>query len=303
MKTQLSILLITVVLLSSCSKNLDKQPLDAASSTTYWQTQTDAVQAVNNCYRYLVNIDNDIFLSCATDDSYAWSGWPLDIAGAGNGSATASQGTFNTYWTQGFNAIAACNNVLDNIDNVPSASLTDALRAQYKGEARFIRAYYYQQLAGYFGDVPLITHIQTPSEFDVTRSPADSVYNFIVGELTAIAPDLPTSYDAADQGRVTQGAALAHGCDRDECDRDGAGRAVHDRALSAGSLARRPASEAADASGRRQDARGSGGSIGAICCRDAEPGRWAGFHSDRRRSDQEARGPTMIPGYESRERL
>jgi len=192
-----------------CSKMLDKQPLDAASTTTYWKTEADAEQAVNNCYRSLTDIDNDIFLSSATDDSYAWSGWPLDIAGAANGSATATLGTFDHYWSHSYQAIAAANNVLDNMDKIPASAIDETIRKRLKGEARFIRAYFYQQLTGFYGDVPLITHIQSPSEFDAPKTPKDSVALFVVSEIDDFANDLPLSYDASNLGRVTQGAALA----------------------------------------------------------------------------------------------
>lgn len=203
------ILFFTALADSSCSKQLDKQPTDAISANTYWQTEDDAVQAVNQCYTNLSDIDDDIFLSCATDDSYAWSGWPVDVPSVGNGSATSQQGMFDHYWSHSYTGIADANNVLDNIDKVPAGALDDSTRNRLKAEARFIRAYYYQQLVGYYGDVPLIQHVQKPGQFDVSRTPADSVETFVVSELAAIAPNLPTSYGAADQGRVTRGAALA----------------------------------------------------------------------------------------------
>jgi starch-binding outer membrane protein, SusD/RagB family len=205
----INILAIICLLAVSCSKQLNKQPLDEVASTTYWQTQNDAVQAVNNCYTALTDIDDDIFLSCATDDSYAWSGWPVDVPSVGNGSATSQQGMFDQHWSHSYSAIAAANVVLDNIGNVPASALSDTLRSRYRSEARFIRAYYYQQLIGYYGAVPLIVHVQTPSQFDVSRTSVDSVAAFVVSELTAIADSLPLTYDAADQGRVTRGAALA----------------------------------------------------------------------------------------------
>lgn len=205
----INILAFTCLITASCSKQLNKQPLDEIASTTYWQTQADAVQAVNNCYGYLTDIDDDIFLSCATDDSYAWSGWPVDVPAVGNGSATSQQGMFDEHWSHSYGAIAAANNLLDNISKVPASALADTLRSRYEAEARFIRAYYYQQLVGYYGDVPLIQHIQTPSQFDVSRTSADSVAAFVISECSAIAGSLPLTYGAADQGRVTRGAALA----------------------------------------------------------------------------------------------
>ena len=90
-KVFINIFALICLLSVSCTKQLNKQPLDQIASTTYWQTQSDAEQAVNQCYTYLSWIDVDIFLSCATDDSYAWSGWPVDVPAVGNGSATAQQ--------------------------------------------------------------------------------------------------------------------------------------------------------------------------------------------------------------------
>lgn len=203
------IFFLLIIFTVSCKKQLDKQPLDQVASTTYWQTQSDAVQAVNQCYGYLTDIDDDCFLSCATDDSYAWSGWPVDVPSVGNGSATAQQGMFDQHWSHSYSAIASANNVLDNIGNIPSSALADTLRSRYRAEARFIRAYYYQQLIGYYGAVPLIEHIQTPAQFDPARTSVDSVAAFVVSELTVIKDSLPLTYGAADQGRVTRGAALA----------------------------------------------------------------------------------------------
>ncbi len=209
-RISINIIAFTCLVMVSCSKQLDKQPSDAIASTTYWKTEADAVQAVNACYVYLTDIDDDVFLSAATDDSYAWSGWPVDVPAVGNGTATSQQGMFSQHWSHSYGAIAAANNVLDNIDKIPASALDDSTRSRLKGEARFIRAYYYQQLIGYYGDVPLIEHLQTdPGQYYPTRTSKDTIAAFVENELGEIAGSLPVSYAAADHGRVTRGAALA----------------------------------------------------------------------------------------------
>ncbi|HEX8019815.1 RagB/SusD family nutrient uptake outer membrane protein [Mucilaginibacter sp.] len=201
-------LVVVAVAFSACKKDLlDKQPLDASSGTTYWKTETNAVQAVNNIYRYLGDFTDRIFLSCGTDDSYSWSNWPDDIQYAGNGTGTASNGVFSHYWSNFYTMIGAANNVLDNINKV--TGMSDDMRKRLIGESRFLRAYAYQQLIGMYGDVPLVTHVQAISEFDVARTPKASVAKFIVAELDTVAGYLPLTYAAADQGRITRGAALA----------------------------------------------------------------------------------------------
>jgi hypothetical protein len=203
----LIIALVTGISLSSCKKYLDEQPQDEVSQDDYWQTTDDAINAVNNCYRRLGDVDNRMFISCATDDSYSWSNWPSDVQYAGNGSATSGTGMFANFWSNLYRIIASCNDVLDNIDRVPS--LDNELRNRLKGEARFLRAYAYQQLTGLYGDVILRTHTPAIDEFHASRTPRAEVAAFLVNELDTVSNLLPVAYDGANTGRATKGAALA----------------------------------------------------------------------------------------------
>ncbi len=193
---------------TACKKDfLDQQPQASVSRDDYWKTQADAINAVSNCYRQLGDVDNRMFISGATDDSYAWSNWPSEVLYVGNGSATPDNNVFGNFWRNFYRMIASCNDVLDNIDRVPN--LADSLRNRLRGEARFVRAYAYQQLIGMYGDVPLITHIQSIDEFKASRTPRSEVATFIANEMDTISNMLPTSYGSSDFGRATKGAALA----------------------------------------------------------------------------------------------
>ena len=196
-----------LVSMTACNKYLDEQPQNSVSREDYWTTEADAINAVNNCYRRLGDVDNRIFLSCATDDSYSWSDWPSDVRLVGNGSASIGTGVFANFWSNFYKMIASCNDVLDNIDR--DKALSDTLNKRLKGEARFIRAYAYQQLIGLYGDVPLRTTTPPVSDFAAKRTPRAEVAQFLVTELDAIAPNLPVTYDANNVGRATRGAALA----------------------------------------------------------------------------------------------
>lgn len=90
------------------------------------------------------------------------------------------------------------------------------LMAQFKYypyEARFLRAYFYFELAKRYGDVPLITTVLTEEEANKQkRAPFETVIQYIVDECDAIAPHLPVSYwDVVrnEIGRATKGAAMA----------------------------------------------------------------------------------------------
>ncbi|MDP4274911.1 MAG: RagB/SusD family nutrient uptake outer membrane protein [Bacteroidota bacterium] len=197
------------ILITSCKEDyLDTVKEDSYTSQNYWQTTDQAKMYVTSCYNYIRDEWWKTFLTCATDDSYSWSDWPSDIRLLGNGTATASSGTINHFWSYYYQAIATANIVHDNIGSVPN--MDETLRKRLDGEARFFRDYAYQQLIGLYGDVPLIDHLQKISEFKAAKTPKADVVKFIVNDIDAYSANLPLSYaDASDQGRVTRGAALA----------------------------------------------------------------------------------------------
>lgn len=59
----------------------------------------------------------------------------------------------------------------------------------YPYEARFLRAYFYFELAKRYGDIPLITTLLSEEEANMQkRTSFDEVIQFIVDECDAIAP-------------------------------------------------------------------------------------------------------------------
>ncbi len=91
------------------------------------------------------------------------------------------------------------------IEGLPSSSLPDETKAQILAEARFIRAFSYALLYGWFGPVPLVTP-ETASDYYLPRATGEEVRAFIEQELRDAADQLPLIQ--ADYGRATKGAAL-----------------------------------------------------------------------------------------------
>jgi len=75
----------------------------------------------------------------------------------------------------------------------------------YRAEARFLRALSYWHGIDLFGGVPLVTEAD-PLGVPPKQATRDSVYRFVVGELTAIAGQLPPA-GASTYGRATPAAA------------------------------------------------------------------------------------------------
>jgi hypothetical protein len=187
---------------------LDTLPPSQISDQIFWTQPQDALLAVNAIYRDVMGQDK-LFLDNATDDSYAQK--YFEAQGSqfyGNGSADANTGWGNGIWATNYRAISRANELLANIDRIQG--LSPALADRYKGEASFLRAYYYNMLVSLYGDVPLILKVLTIQEGrDQTRTPKDQVVDQILEDLDYAASVLPTSSGPDDTGRATKGAALA----------------------------------------------------------------------------------------------
>lgn len=180
---------------------------------------------VNNIYSYL---DYDLLgttsLASACDEAEMALNYSnvLDYTN-GNWTALNPKSQWNYY-----TPIRAANYFLENGLNLGFSDLilNQDYEAQmkrygrYQYEVRLLRAYYYFLLVRAYGDVPFTTKVLTEAEANSLEcTPASQVFDFIISECDAVAPQLPVDYSKLDNdaaggtnpeaGRVTRGAALA----------------------------------------------------------------------------------------------
>ena len=129
--------------------------------------------------------------------------------------------TVDAQWEKYYKAIRASNSFLekfslDNFDKFQNNEDYDALMevtTLYPYEVRFLRAFFYFELAKRYGDVPLVTNTCTPDEANkFKKSNFDDVIKFIVDECDSAKMVLPASYVALPEamtGRATKGACMA----------------------------------------------------------------------------------------------
>jgi len=115
-------------------------------------------------------------------------------------------------WAKYFTGIFRANLILNRIDNAPD--VTAAFRARTIAEAKFLRAFFYFDLARFFGNVPLITTELSPDEItSITQSPVSEIYAQVERDLNDAInePLLPeiTGLQPSELGRITRGAAQA----------------------------------------------------------------------------------------------
>jgi hypothetical protein len=115
-------------------------------------------------------------------------------------------------WGSSYTYIRELNLFLERI--TASTALTDAEKARFIAEGKFLRANHYFEMVKRVGGVPLIlTSLQydpvkgDPSSVQVARSKESEVYDFVISEAEAIKNDLPA--DVNEKSRATKAAALA----------------------------------------------------------------------------------------------
>ena len=199
--------IVCLVINSGCNK-LDLTPTNRFTEDNFWTTSNNVNNALNDIYnRILAPTSREMTLfrpEVLSDNAIAAD--PTLVTG----SFTSSALVYGSNWSFYYNGINPCNQFIQSIDK--NTTLTPAVIARMKGEARFIRAWFYYGLMNWWGDVPLITTVITADESKaLARTPKATVLKFITDELDFCAGVLPTAdqYAAADKGRITKGAALA----------------------------------------------------------------------------------------------
>lgn len=204
----------TILFFGSCSKDfINLAPASNQTSATFFKTAADFQQGVNAIYDGLQSQQaygkTFYYLMEVRSDN-------TDIADRGANAGVASQvdlfteATTNSFVSDGFAGsyviITRANAVLDRIDG---ASIDDASKKQFKGEALFLRALSYFNLVRLFGNVPLVVRTESPNEsLADKRNPVAEVYAQIESDLKLAATLLPVAYTSSnDLGRATAGSA------------------------------------------------------------------------------------------------
>jgi hypothetical protein len=204
------------LLLNACSEDfLDKTDPTRLVASTFYQSETQVEQAVNGVYGQLQSIISSQwqYSEFITDNTTL----DFNVANRGQGPAleaiefwqiNSSTPNINNLYNSIYQAMVNINTTLSKLSG---AKMDDAKKAQFEGELKFVRAYYYFLLVQYFGEVIIITEpLTSPSEaYAFERRPVDEVYNLIKSDLNFAINALPPGYNSSNTGRVTKGAALS----------------------------------------------------------------------------------------------
>jgi len=199
---------IILILFSGCDKEfLEKSPPDALTAVGFYNSAERAQLGVNAIY---------------VSAQAAWSENVMRILDVPSGDLVLSNTTpleynsftyypaltqIHTSWSGLYEGVIRANGV---IKNVPAINMSDALKNQYVGEAKFLRALNYFTLTNLFGAVPLVTEpLANTDAALVARTPVADINKVIIADLLAAEAGLPVSFSGSNLGRATKGAAQA----------------------------------------------------------------------------------------------
>jgi len=200
------ILLLFVILFSSCEDFLDAFPGDKITDNNFWKSETDAQKMLTDIYEATFPTSNIFWMECMSDNAFLVHDWWGGQRQVANGTFTPYGPTPTDVWKDRYERIRKCWYLLENIDKIP---FTEERKKEVMiAEVRFMLAYNYHILITYFGDVPLVKKTLTLAESkELTRTSRKEVQDFILDETDKAATVLQS--ENMEWGRVTWGTCQA----------------------------------------------------------------------------------------------
>jgi hypothetical protein len=212
MKKQYNIFILVLLIFVSCSKEFTElAPISERNADNFYNTASDMEVAVNAIYSTLkangtFNQSYWILQELRSDNTF-WDGTGLaeEVTVFDKFTDISTSNITEAAWTDSYLGISRANIVLSRIDDI---DMDNTLKSRLKGEALFLRSFYYYNLAVLFGNIPLVLNETASVEEgnNHTQVVASEVYSQIATDLIDAETALPDK-SSATNGRATKGAA------------------------------------------------------------------------------------------------
>lgn len=202
---------VLLILAPACT-DLTEVPQSAITPENFYRNEDEVIGGLASVYAQLRTTDDqywntsevssdEMIVPTRGQDWYDNGSW-LDLhRQTFTPNSPGALDNLNGAWVNLFQGVARANVVLNGIANTNFAS-----KATVTSELRVLRAWYYFLLMDMFGGVPIATDPSIEARPQASR---DSVFRFVEAELKAARADLPTTWPATMNGRVTKGAVDA----------------------------------------------------------------------------------------------
>lgn len=204
------VLLLTA--LWACEDFLDREPLDQITTASFYETEENAIAAVNAVYSPLYNIYQETrywTFDYLADDLYKAGGGPGDrqfITQLAEFQFQTTNSVLHDIWRFTYRGIYYANVAIEKISG-DEMDMDQEVRDRLLGEAIFLRGFYHFLLVRVFGDIPLYTTVPDPNDLLVSRLPKEDVYQQIILDFEDAGKLLPSTPNPNEKGRALKGSA------------------------------------------------------------------------------------------------
>lgn len=212
MKKILYIILLALIF-SGCDDFLNYDPLTDKTSANFPGTSEEVMQMMAGIYTTMNNehqlTDMSYLFVCevASDEKLGGGGVNDVKAQAYEAFMYSDPDMLNHNWETTYEGIHRANFAIEKLDALTEGILSEEEKSQFKGEALFLRAFFYHRLATLYGSVPLKI---TTEMADLGGASPEEIFGQIASDLKAAVSLLPNKpYSNTTEGHVTRWAAQA----------------------------------------------------------------------------------------------
>lgn len=211
----IKLLLVITIVLISCNEDsfLEQVNPNAITEDTFWNTENQFNTALTTVYGAMQfnNISaGSLIKEMNMSDIGGCETWNGGYTFR-NLTYTDATGSVTEKWNELYVGIFRANQVIQYIQETDASKFTGNNKAQIEAQAKFLRAFFYFQLAHTYGGAVIHTEVAETSE-DLSK-PFSTISNvnteIIIPDLKFAQDNLPTTWDGDDIGRITWGAATS----------------------------------------------------------------------------------------------
>lgn len=206
-----SFFFIFIIIVSACEM-LEITPDNYELTTdSYYKNTTQIDNALRGCYATLAETymyGNTMLARMGLDADEGFMHFPNDNGKMGYYVVNTTDDKILNHWRELYKGINRVNLLLKNIED-PGIDIEQQEKDVVKGEALFLRAYYYLLLVNRFGGVPLILEpAESSANEDIytERTPAVDVYTQIYDDMSLAADLVKNVTEVESAGRVSKSA-------------------------------------------------------------------------------------------------
>ena len=236
MNTILRMAVVAAAALSfaSCEGFLTRDAENQTTEEAWWYNKSILSSVVTQCYAPMPGgtLTSGAIDASLTDNSYLYYNCKVENEGLSDNGVTVANYINNTaitygtaqsthahptsVWTQRYRTIRRCSRYLENWHRAvvyPDTNPWEGIQTvdRWEAEIRALRAYYHLELFLNFGPVPIVDHVITVAEQELSRPTQQEMVKFIADEFELASRNLPVNPQVADERwRWTKGACYAY---------------------------------------------------------------------------------------------